>query len=188
MADLVKEITGKYFDLEKTTLEEAKQMAAEIKIDVSKLKSVGEILNEAFEQRCEEKLIQPTFVTHYPRENSPLAFCSSHSVEAGSQNLNNNPKILERFELFIFGREIANGFTELNDPEIQKSVFEKQQGQRESGDLEAHPLDQDFIDALEYGMPPAGGLGIGIDRLVMLLTNSASIRDVILFPTVKPIA
>ncbi|MDX1919455.1 MAG: lysine--tRNA ligase [Candidatus Caenarcaniphilales bacterium] len=187
MADLVKEVTGKYFDLENCSLEEAQKMAAEIKVDVAKLKSVGEILNEVFEQKCEETLIQPTFVTHYPRENSPLAFCSANSVENGKQEINANPKVLERFELFIFGREIANGFTELNDPEIQKRVFETQQKQRESGDLEAHPLDQDFIDALEFGMPPTGGLGVGIDRLVMLLTNSASIRDVILFPTVKPI-
>ena len=187
MQDLVQEMTGKIFDPHTTTLEEAHKAAKDIGIDTSALKSVGEILNEVFEQKCEEHLIQPTFVTHYPRENSPLAFCSAQSANPSSNKPLEDPKVLERFELFVTGRELANGFTELNDPEIQRKVFEKQQKQREEGDLEAHPLDEDFINALEFAMPPAGGLGIGIDRLVMLLTNSASIRDVILFPTVKPI-
>jgi lysyl-tRNA synthetase class 2 len=187
MADLVKEVTGIEIDLHKETVESAKSKASSIGVDVSSLNSVGEILNELFEQKCEETLIQPTFVTHYPRENSPLSFCSALSVEEGNTKPNYDPKVLERFELFVCGRELANGFTELNNPEIQRRVFEKQQKLRESGDLEAHPLDEDFIHALECGMPPTGGIGIGIDRLVMLLTNSASIRDVILFPTQKTI-
>ncbi|MDJ0625293.1 MAG: lysine--tRNA ligase [Candidatus Caenarcaniphilales bacterium] len=187
MVDLVEQTTGKRFDVETIDLQEAHTMAKSIGIDTSALNSVGEILNEVFEQRCEETLIQPTFVTHYPRENSPLAFCSADTVPKGITEPQTDPKTLERFELFIAGREIANGFTELNDPEIQKNVFLQQQKQRDGGDTEAHPLDQDYVDALEFGMPPTGGLGIGIDRLIMLLTNSASIRDVILFPTCKPL-
>ncbi|HEY9886257.1 MAG TPA: lysine--tRNA ligase, partial [Vampirovibrionales bacterium] len=187
MDELVKEMTGIEFDLENMELQDAKEKAKSIGINASEINSVGEILVEVFEQRCEEKLIQPTFVTHYPRENSPLAFCSAHSVQKGETQPQTNPKVLERFELFVTGRELANGFTELNDPAIQREVFVSQQSNRDGGDEEAHPLDEDFVNALEFAMPPAGGLGIGIDRLVMLLTNSASIRDVILFPTAKPL-
>ncbi len=186
MTDLVHEMTGKLIDPEKTTLNEAINFAKEAKVEIKAGMTVGEILIEFFEQKCESKLIQPTFVTHYPRDNSPLAFCSAHSVEAGQVNINNNPQTLERFELFAVGRELANGFTELNDAQIQKQVFEMQQKQKLAGNDEAHPLDQDFVEALEYGMPPAGGVGIGIDRLIMLLVNADSIRDVILFPTMKP--
>ena len=187
MTDLVHEMTGKLIDPEKTTLSEAVNFAKECKVEIKAEMTVGEILIEFFEQKCEAKLIQPTFVTHYPRDNSPLAFCSAHSVKANENKINNNPQTLERFELFVCGRELANGFTELNDGQIQKQVFEMQQKQRQAGNEEAHPLDQDFVEALEYGMPPAGGVGIGIDRLIMLLVNAESIRDVILFPTMKPL-
>ena len=135
----------------------------------------GEILYLFFEEFCEEQLLSPIFVTEFPIEVSPLA-----------KKLESDPRLTLRFEGFISGWEIANAFTELNDPIDQRERFEQQLSKREAGDDEAHVMDDDFINALEYGMPPAGGLGIGIDRLVMLLTDNISIRDVILFPTLKP--
>ena len=125
----------------------------------------------------EETLIQPTFITGHPTEISPLA---KRNPE--------DPRITDRFECFVYGRELANGFTELNDPIDQEGRFMDQLKAREDGDDEAHMMDRDFITALEYGLPPTGGLGIGVDRLVMFLTDSASIRDVLLFPTMKPLA
>lgn len=176
MNDAVKEATGKDF-LICQTVEEARAMATEIGVPYEERFGIGGILNAAFEEKVEETLIQPTFITGHPTEISPLA---KRNPE--------NPMITDRFEFFIYGRELANGFTELNDPIDQEGRFLDQLKQREAGDDEAHEMDRDFITALEYGLPPTGGLGIGIDRLVMFLTDSASIRDVLLFPTMKPLA
>jgi lysyl-tRNA synthetase class 2 len=135
----------------------------------------GVELNDLFEEHVEPKLRQPTFVMDYPIEISPLA-----------QKCDYDPRFVRRFELIILGREYANAFTELTDPVDQRERFEEQAAQRAAGDAEAHPMDEDFLRAVEYGLPPCGGLGVGLDRLVMLLTDQAAIRDVILFPTMKP--
>lgn len=173
MLDAIKEYTGVDF-WEVTSTEEAKQLAKENGIEIKDTMEYGHIVNEFFEQRVEEKLIQPTFIYGHPVEISPLA-----------KKNPDDPRFTDRFELFIVGREHANAFTELNDPIDQRERFEAQLKEREQGNDEAHEMDDDFIEALEYGMPPTGGLGIGIDRLVMLLTNSPSIRDVLLFPLMR---
>jgi len=151
-----------------------KEFCNKIKLDHENLKSIGEIQFSIFEKIVEPNLIEPTFITDYPIEVSPLARVN-----------NDNPKIADRFEFFIMGKEIANGFSELNDPDDQRLRFEKQVQLKDSGDDEAMYLDEDYIEALEYGMPPTAGEGIGIDRLVMILTDSPSIRDVLLFPLMR---
>jgi lysyl-tRNA synthetase class 2 len=175
MHDLVKEHTGLDFHTY-TTLEEAKVAVKDLNLHgVEECDSIGKLLNEVFEQRIEETLIQPTFLIDHPVEISPL-----------SKPHRSKPGVVERFELFIAGRETANGFSELTDPIDQRQRFELQAARKAAGDLEAQGVDEDFLMALEHGMPPTCGEGIGIDRLVMLLTDSASIRDVIAFPLLKP--
>ncbi|WLR41951.1 lysine--tRNA ligase [Bacillus carboniphilus] len=173
IVDAIKQETGVDFWNVHTT-EEARTLANEHGIEIGEHMEYGHILNEFFEQKVEEKLIQPTFIYGHPIEISPLA-----------KKNDDDPRFTDRFELFIVGREHANAFTELNDPIDQKQRFEAQLKEREQGNDEAHMMDHDFIEALEYGMPPTGGLGIGVDRLVMLLTNSPSIRDVLLFPQMR---
>ena len=174
MTDAIKEKTG--IDFRTITVEEALKLAEEHKIEVAEHeKTLGHIINLFFEKYVEETLIQPTFLYGHPVEISPL-----------TKKNPEDPRFVDRFELFIGGKEFANAYTELNDPVDQLERFEDQLKERELGNEEANDIDMDFVEALEYGMPPAGGIGYGIDRLVMFFTESASIRDVILFPTMKP--
>lgn len=173
MVDAIKEVTGVDF-FKKMSLDEAKKIAKEHHVEIEDHYSYGHIVNAFFEEFVESTIIEPTFVYGHPLEISPLA-----------RKDKNDPRFTERFELFISGSEYGNAFTELNDPIDQYERFENQLKERELGNDEANDMDLDFVEALEYGMPPAGGLGIGIDRLVMLLTGSESIREVILFPHMK---
>jgi lysyl-tRNA synthetase class 2 len=154
---------------------EALASAQRLGVEVSPKESLVNILNEIFEETVEPRLQQPTFITDYPIDISPLA-----------RRKDSDPSLTDRFELYIAGRELANAFSELNDPLDQRDRFESQAAQHAAGDEEAHRVDEDFLRALEYGMPPTAGEGIGIDRLVMLFTNQASIRDVVLFPQLRP--
>ena len=177
MIDAVREYSGVDFAEFMSDNEKAIAIANEKGIEIQPGKATwGDILNSFFEEFVEENLTQPTFIMDYPVEVSPL-----------TKRKPDCPVLTERFELFILGGEYGNAYSELNDPIDQMSRFEAQMKLREAGDDEANMIDHDFVTALEYGMPPTGGLGIGIDRLVMLLTDSYSIRDVLLFPTMKPL-
>ena len=175
MNDAVKEYTGKDIYACQSD-EEARELAKELGLEIAdKTATKGKVLAEAFDAFVEDKLIQPTFITDYPIENSPLT-----KLKPGSKD------IVDRFEVFICGHEYGNAYTELNDPIDQRNRFIQQAQERAKGDDEAMPIDEDFMLAMEYGMPPTGGIGIGIDRMCMLLTNAPTIRDIILFPTMKP--
>ena len=173
MTELIKEQTGLNFE-ENYTLEEAKELAKKHEIEIEPHFGYGHIIEAFFEKYCEEKITNPTFVYSYPIEISPLAKKSKE-----------DPRFTERFELFICGSEYANAFTELNDPIDQRERFEAQVKEQNLGNEEANDMDEDYVEALEFGLPPTGGMGMGIDRFVMLLTGSETIREVILFPHMK---
>lgn len=175
MAEAVKEVVGVDFR-ENYTDEEARGLAKEHNVPVPKYATAGHVLNEFFEYHVEDKIVQPTFVYGHPIEVSPLA-----------KKNKDDERFTDRFELFIAGHEYGNAYSELNDPFDQLSRFEQQDAERDAGNDEAHGIDREYIEAMEYGLPPTGGLGIGIDRLVMLFTDSQTIRDVLLFPTMRPL-
>jgi len=174
MAEAVRQFSGVCFD-QIADIDAAMEVATKHNIAYEKHHGKGNILESFFEHYVEKHLIQPTFIMDHPTEISPL-----------TKRKPDNPEYTERFELFILGREMGNAYSELNDPIDQLQRFRHQEALREAGEDEASMTDHDFVLALEYGMPPTGGLGVGVDRLIMLLTNSHSIRDVILFPTMKP--
>ena len=175
MIDAIKEVTGADFNTVNTD-EEAAELVKSLGINLEGTITRGEAIALVFDERVEETLVQPTFIIDYPIEISPLA-----------KKKASDPRLVERFEVFIGGREYGNAFSELNDPIDQKERFMAQVAEREAGNDEANMMDEDYVQALEYGLPPTGGLGVGVDRLVMLLTDSYSIRDVLLFPTMKPL-
>ena len=176
MIDSIKEVTGIDFNNINSD-EEAREILKKLGIEFVSTTTRGEAINLVFEEKVEETLIQPTFIYDYPIEVCPL-----------TKKKPSDPRLTERFEIFIGGREYGNAYSELNDPIDQYERFLDQVRQKNAGNEEANDMDEDFVQALEYGMPPTGGLGIGVDRLIMLLTDSASIRDVLLFPTMKPLA
>jgi lysyl-tRNA synthetase class 2 len=169
----VKDKTG--IDVINSSEEDLKALAENIGLDTSNLSGKAKLIDEIFSQTVEPDLIQPTFVVDYPLILSPLA-----------KKHRSKENVVERFEGYVAGKELCNAFSELNDPIDQRNRFEEQVKRKKAGDEEAHPVDEDFIRAMEYGMPPMAGLGIGIDRLIMLFTNQSSIRDVIFFPQMKP--
>ena len=175
MVDIVKEVTGIDFG-EGYDAAKAREEAKKLGIEIAENDSWGNALYKVFDEAVEQSLVQPTFVIDYPVEVSPLA-----------KRKKSDPRLTERFEFFITAREMGNAFSELNDPIDQRARFEDQVRKKEKGDDEAQMMDEDYVNALEYGLPPTGGLGIGIDRMIMLFTDSASIRDVLLFPTMKPV-
>ncbi len=173
MIDAIKEHTG--IDISGMGEKELREVCKQLNIETSESMGKGKLIDEIFGEKCEKHYIQPTFITDYPKEMSPL-----------TKEHRNNPELTERFELMVNGKELANAYSELNDPIDQKKRFEEQLKLSEKGDDEAMFIDQDFIRALEYGMPPTSGMGIGMDRLVMLLTGQESIQEVLLFPQMKP--
>ena len=173
MTDAIKQFTG--FDITGKTEEELRVFAHSIGIAVDETMGKGKLIDEIFGEKCEGNFIQPTFITDYPKEMSPL-----------TKEHRDNPDLTERFELMVCGKEIANAYSELNDPIDQRERFEEQLRLSEKGDDEAMFIDQDFLRALEYGMPPTSGLGIGMDRLIMFLTNNESIQEVLFFPQMRP--
>ena len=174
MTDAIKERTG--YDITGQSEEELREACKRLNVEIDDTMGKGKLIDAIFGTYCEEHLIQPTFITDYPIEMSPL--CKRHR---------SNPELTERFELFVNGKELCNAYSELNDPIDQYERFKAQAEKRAAGDEEADMMDDDFVMALEYGMPPTGGLGFGIDRCSMMLCGTDSIRDVILFPTMKPL-